>query len=50
MIISTDAEKSVRQNPTPFMIENSAENGHRGNLQHNKDHIQQTHNYRHKQR
>ena len=40
MIISIDAEKAFDKIQHPFMIKNSPENGHRGNLpQHNKGHI-----------
>ena len=40
MIISIDAEKAFDKIRHPFMIKNSPENGHRGNLpQHNKGHI-----------
>ena len=43
MIISIDAEKAFDKIQHPFMIKNSLEIGHRGNLpQNNKDHIQQT--------
>ena len=37
MIISVDAEKAFDKIQHPFMIKNSPESGHRGNiLQHNK--------------
>ena len=40
MIISIDAGKAFDKIQHPFMIKNSPESGHRGNLpQHNKDHI-----------
>ena len=40
MIISTDAEKAFDKSQHEFMIKNSPESGHRGNLrQHNKGHI-----------
>ena len=40
MIISIDAEKAFDKIQHPFMIKNSPESGHRGNLpQHNKGHI-----------
>ena len=40
MIISIDAEKAFDKIQHPFMIKNSLESGHRGNLaQHNKGHI-----------
>ena len=40
MIISTVAEKSFDKIQHPFMIKNSPESRHRGNLpQHNKGHI-----------
>ena len=45
MIISLDAKKAFDKIQHPFMIKNSSERGHRGNLpQHNKGHIQQTNN------
>ena len=44
MIIQIDAEKAFEKRQHPFMIKNSPESGHRGNLlKHNKGHIQQTH-------
>ena len=44
MIISIDAEKAFDKIQHPFMVKNSPESGHRGNLpQHNKGHIRQTH-------
>ena len=50
MIISIDAEKAFDKIQHPFMMK-TLESGHRGNLpQHNKDHIQQTHNQHHSQR
>ena len=50
MIISIDAEKDFDKIQHPFMIKNSSESGHRGNLpQHNKGHIQQTHSKHHSQ-
>ena len=50
MIISIDTEKAFDKIQHPFMIKNSPENGHRGNLpQHNKSHIQQTHSKHHSQ-
>ena len=40
MITSIEAEKAFDKIQHPFMIKNSPENGHRGNLpQHNKGHI-----------
>ena len=40
MIMSIDAEKVFDKIQHPFMIKNSPENGHRGNLpQHNKGYI-----------
>ena len=40
MIISIDAEKAFDKNQHPFMIKNSSEGGHRGNLpQHNKGYV-----------
>ena len=43
MIISIDAEKAFEKIQHPFMIKNSPESGHRGNLpQRNKGHIGQT--------
>ena len=40
MIISIHSEKAFRRIQHPFMIKNSPESGHRGNLpQHNKGHI-----------
>ena len=40
MIISKGAEKAFDNIQHPFMIKNSPESGHRGNLsQHNKGHI-----------
>ena len=43
MIISIDSEKAFGKIQHPFMIKNSPESGHRGNLpQHNKGHIWQT--------
>ena len=40
MIISIDAEKSFNKIQHQFMIKNSPESGHRGNLpQHNEGHI-----------
>ena len=50
MIISVDAEKAFDKIQHPFMIKNSPESGHRGNLpQHNKGHIRQTHSKHHSQ-
>ena len=50
MIISIDAENTFDKIQHPFMIKNSPESRHRGNLpQHNKDHIQQTHSKHHSQ-
>ena len=50
MIISTDAEKAFDKIQHPFMIKNSQESGHRGNLpQHSKGHIQQSHSKHHSQ-
>ena len=43
MIISIDAEKAFDKLQHPFMIKNSPESGHSGNLtQNNKGHIRQT--------
>ena len=40
MIISIGAEKAFDKIQYPFMIKNSQENGHRGNIsQHNKGHL-----------
>ena len=40
MIISIDVGKAFDKSQYPFMIKNSPESGHRGNLpQHNKGHI-----------
>ena len=50
MIISIDAEKAFDKIQHPFMIKNSLENGHRGNLpQHNKGHVWQAHSKHHSQ-
>ena len=50
MIISIGAEKAFDKIQHPFMIKNSPENGHRGNLpQHNKGHIRQIHSKHHTQ-
>ena len=50
MIISIDAEKAFDKIQHPFMIKNSPESRHRGNLpQHNKGHIRQTHSKHHSQ-
>ena len=50
MIISIDAEKSFQKIQHPFMIKNSPESGHRGNLpQHNKARICHTHYQHHSQ-
>ena len=50
MIISIDAEKAFDKIQHPFMIKNSPESGHRGNvLQHTKGHIGQTHSKHHSQ-
>ena len=50
MIISIDAKKALDKIQHRFMIKNSPESGHRGNLpQHNKGHIQQTHSKHHSQ-
>ena len=51
MTISIDAEKAFDKIQHPFMIKNSPESGHRGNLpQHNKGHIRQTQSKHHSQR
>ena len=51
MIISIDVEKAVDKIQHSFMIKNSPESRHRGNLpQHNKGHIQQIHSKSHSQR
>ena len=40
MIISTDVEKAFDKIQHPFMVKNSPESGHRGNIpKHNKGHI-----------
>ena len=40
MIISIDGEKGFNKIQHPFIIKNSSESGHRGNIpQHNKGHI-----------
>ena len=40
MAISIDAEKAFDKSQHPFMIKNSLESGHGGNLpQHNKGHV-----------
>ena len=40
MIISVDVEKAFDKTQHPFMIKNSQQSGHRGNVpQHNKDSI-----------
>ena len=50
MIISIDTEKAFDKIQHPFMMKNSPESGHRGNLpQHNKGHIGQTHSKHHSQ-
>ena len=50
MIISIHAEIAFDKIQHPFMIKNSPESGHRGNLhQHIKGHIWQTHNKHHSQ-
>jgi len=50
MILSIDAEKDFDKIQHPFLIKNSSECGHRGNLpQHDKGHIQQTHSLHHSQ-
>ena len=51
MLISIDAEKSFDKIQHPFMIKNSPESRHRGNLpRHNKSHIRQTHSQHSPQR
>ena len=50
MIISINAEKAFDKIQHQFMIKNSLENGHRGNIpQHNKGHIWQTYSQYHSQ-